>query len=399
MADEFRVMAPDRKVHGEEIVDLNCKTFGNYFEAHPIMRELILRSSHYSFEHSRIGVMDGKIVTHFGILDYQMRVGAATLRTGGVGGVATHPDYRKRGLMLKTGEACLAGLRAAGFDFSLLFGIENFYHRLGYSRAWAPADYVVTLDKLGGNGRGSAIRKGALSPTDALAKLYNRQYAGITGTAVRPTFRSWREGNKCELFSWKGRRGQVAGYVIVRDAGAKLEVMEAVGESEAVLGAVGQLAKRFACDEIRFLKMVERSALGHRLRRGDMRVEVQHRRNSGPLARVVHLPRVMGKMAGELSQRLIAAGLGEYRGKLGITDERDGAMIAIDGGRVRVSEESTGTKHRLVARGEISQLILGTQEPWETIEAAEMQLKGDAKFLVPAMFPAQRPMLGWMDHF
>jgi predicted acetyltransferase len=44
-----------------------------------------------------MGFIDGFIVTQIGILKREVDVGGQKLSVGGVGGVATHPDHRRRG--------------------------------------------------------------------------------------------------------------------------------------------------------------------------------------------------------------------------------------------------------------------------------------------------------------
>ena len=77
-----------------------------------------------------------RIISIVGVLKRRIRVGKITLDVGGIGGVATHPDYRQRGFS----SALLK--RAAEFmrdDLQVQFGLlvcdqekVNFYGRLGW---------------------------------------------------------------------------------------------------------------------------------------------------------------------------------------------------------------------------------------------------------------------------
>jgi len=64
-----------------------------------------ITESHYDWGTSRIGVVDGTSVTHFGVYDIAMRVGVTWLRTAGVQLVTTLADHRGRGLMTETVQA------------------------------------------------------------------------------------------------------------------------------------------------------------------------------------------------------------------------------------------------------------------------------------------------------
>jgi predicted acetyltransferase len=112
----LRVIAPDPHQHGNEVVELCAKTFGSYFDRRKDLRNWYLLNSHYDWKTSAIGLIDGQIVTHYGVWDYQMRIGSAVVRCGGIGSVATHGDFRKQGLMAQTIPASLQAMRRAGYD-------------------------------------------------------------------------------------------------------------------------------------------------------------------------------------------------------------------------------------------------------------------------------------------
>ncbi len=56
---------------------------------------------------------------------------------------------------------------------------------------------------------------------------------------------------------------------------------------------------------------------------------------------------------------------------------------------------------RNVIRGgrEIAQLLIGTEAPEEVMEAACMEVTGDAAELARVLFPAQQPQLSQLDRF
>jgi predicted acetyltransferase len=132
----LELFAPDPRLHGEELIDLIAKSFGSYFRMRDNCRKGYVLDSHYDWQASRIGLIDGRIVTHYGVWGYDMRIGAACVRVGGIGGVATHAGFRKRGLMAKTVAATIEAMSQVGYDMTVLFGIPDLYHRFGYVRAW-----------------------------------------------------------------------------------------------------------------------------------------------------------------------------------------------------------------------------------------------------------------------
>ena len=187
MTDNFVVMAPDPKRHAAAVLDLISKTFGGYFAFHQRSREVYVLHSHYDWASSRIGVVGEQVVSHFGVWDYQMRIGLARVRTGGIGAVSTHGDYRKHGYMDKTARDAVEAMRAAGYDMSVLFGIWNFYDRFGYTRAWSETIYKCQRGDLTKERPAHKLRRFVMSPREDVAELHNQWFATATGTAVRPT--------------------------------------------------------------------------------------------------------------------------------------------------------------------------------------------------------------------
>jgi predicted N-acetyltransferase YhbS len=135
---ELQITAPARENDVSGLIDLISKTFSvssGYWKGEQICRNGYLLNSNYDWNTSRIGKMGGEIVTHFGIWRLHVRVGCARVRVAGIGSVATHGNYRKRGFFRQTAKVALDALRGSDYDISLLFGIPNVYEQFGYRRA------------------------------------------------------------------------------------------------------------------------------------------------------------------------------------------------------------------------------------------------------------------------
>lgn len=105
-------------------------------------------------------VHEGKPVSQIGIFHDQLKMYDGTIRTGSIGGVCTHPDYRKQGLATRLMEHCTQQLVKEGARLMLISGDEGVYMRLrnvvqvkymyfsinseqGSQRSSAPNDFVV----------------------------------------------------------------------------------------------------------------------------------------------------------------------------------------------------------------------------------------------------------------
>lgn len=400
MQDELQLLAPSPVHHRAEMFDLIAKCFPHpdFYSFRARLREGYLDDSHYDWSVGRIGVLDGHIVTHYGVWDYQMRIGAARVRTAGIGVVATDGNCRGHGLMDKTARASIAAMRPAGYDFSLLFGISNFYHRFGYTRAWSDTSYFVPVSELPTEKPAGTITEFEPAPRADLAQLYNRAFAATTGTAVRPTYRAALNLRKeVTGFAWK-KAGVLAGYVFIAFSGQRAECHEAVGDAEQVLRVIGLLARQRHCTEVRFDPLPIHSDLARRLRQGSCRAETHYVRCGGAMIRTINLSQALSKMTGVLAERLASSPLKSWQGTLALANAEESAALQIARGRIKVCPGGRSV-HRLAAGDELSQFLLGTDAPAEIIARGQTRCRGAAAELAEVLFPAQHPILHAADRY
>jgi len=399
---EFSIIPPNPRAHSEPLADLCAKVFSDmgYYELMEDYRTVYLRNSHYDWAVSRVGVIGDRIVTHFGVWDYQMRIGTARVRVGGVGAVATDGEFRRRGYMAQAASASMEAMREAGYDFAILFGISDLYHRFGYVRAWPETDFRVRTGDLPEERPAGRLRRFTPRPRLDLAELYNRHYATVTGTAVRPTYPKGyplflrpRDG-----YLWADGRGRTAGYVLVTRHGSRLDCVECCGEAEQALRVLGVLARKWNCDNVQLETLPYFSDLAKLLRRGNCRVEARYHKCGGAMMQMLNLHRALSKMRGELSRRLRRSLLADWEGDLLIADPRGEVCLHLQRGKVTVAPPGR-TAHCVRGDGCIGQLLLGTDEPNEVVDAARMRLTGKARKLVEVLFPEQRPQLGTLDRY
>ncbi len=398
--EALTLVAPDPARHGEAVCDLVSKTFSGdgYFEVRRHCRNGYILNSHYDWKASRIGLIGERLVTHFGVWNITMRIGTARVRMAGIGGVSTDPEYRKRGFMARTARAAIEAMRECGYDVSVLFGIRDFYHRFGYVRAWSQCDYIVPageLPKERPSARLHTLKPGA---RDDLARLYNRENARFTGTAVKPTYtrRPWQPLVQGRF--WRDGRGRAAGYVVFRVREGRVECREACGDPEQVLRVLATVARQSACGEVRLEAMPHDSPLIRRVRWGNCRAETYHARCGGAMVACINLASTLEKMRGELQRRLRASHLASWRGNLVVADAREAVTLTINRSHVQVTP---GGRSRHMIRGgdHVAQLLVGTDDPAEIIRAARLRTTGDALAMAAVLFPNEHPVLGLPDHF
>jgi len=401
-ASPLEIIAPNREEHGEAICDqiARISPYHPYFPLLDACRGPYLLDGHYDWAASRIGLADGQIATHFGVWDFRMRIGRTRVRVAGIGGVGTLPAYRTRGWMRRTIDAALQAIRRRGYDLSLLFGIDDFYHRFGYVRAWPWIDVGVRLADLPREAPVHRPRRFTPRQRADLDALYNRRHACLTGTAVRPTYRRPWHPRQWIGYQWGPPDGSPAGYVFLsrRDGKADWACAEAVGDPEEVLRVLAQLGRRWRQTELGFPALHLASPLAVRLRRGTCRVAMAYRRSGGAMVRTVNLPRALSKVVPELARRLSHSPLADWRGGLLVDDGRDRVLLSIDRSAVTIAAPAR-SRHAIRGGDAVAQLLIGTDDPLETVEAFGVRLAGQARRLLPILFPAQQPQMNSYDTF
>ena len=79
-------------------------------------------------------VCDGRIRAVVGVFPLGWCVDDTQLRIAGIGGVCTHPEYRKRGLMQELMPHCVNEARSQGYHLSWLGGQRQRYAYFGYEK-------------------------------------------------------------------------------------------------------------------------------------------------------------------------------------------------------------------------------------------------------------------------
>ncbi len=396
---DLQLRAPDPRRDREALFDLIARCFPMPDHAARLahLREGYIDHSHYDWAASRIGLIGDRIVTHFGVWDYAMRIGRAQVRTGGIGVVCTDADYRGRNLMMQTVEAALQAMVDDGYDMSVLFGIRDFYHRFGYVAAWPEMVYTVRLEDLPAAKAPHGLRRGRYQPSQELAELYNRYAAGLTGTAVRPTYRRHSPRRPRQLHRW-GTGDAPEGYAVIEDGDEALICLDAAGEADAILAALARAARRSCHRSIRFRGLHERSALARRLHRLPGSATVYWAPSGGAMIAALNLRAILEKMRPELARRVKGSALARFQGRLTLQGGHQRATVALDGGRIAVADGPV-VNSRLRSASHLAQLLIGSRDGDEMLRQGDLQATGDGRILLPILFPAQQPRLAQPDQF
>lgn len=87
---------------------------------------------------------NGRIVSSANGCPIKVAVGKATIEIGGIGGVATHPEHRKKGYMARILDRIIEHHRAKGLAFSWLSGDRRRYAPWGFERISNTYRFTIT---------------------------------------------------------------------------------------------------------------------------------------------------------------------------------------------------------------------------------------------------------------
>ncbi|NOU62479.1 GNAT family N-acetyltransferase [Paenibacillus sp. LMG 31461] len=141
----------------------------------------------YSTDTTWIAVVDGVIAAAIQLFTFRIRFGSLELKLGGIGSVATLPDYRKRGLAQRILRRQSEFMKQNGYDLSLLnTNIQSFYEQVGWfsypKKVWsADAENMMQLD----NSTLYAIRRYEDTDLETIMALYEETNRDLYGSVIR----------------------------------------------------------------------------------------------------------------------------------------------------------------------------------------------------------------------
>jgi len=369
-----------------------------------LFRRQTEHDSTFRWRQARVVEVDGAVVGYLRIFDRRMWLRGARLRAAGIGSVATHPDYRRRGLATALLRDTLALLHRDGYHLSFL-GTEiaaPFYERLGWRIVRQPSHGAPAAEAAGLPERpGLTIRPFAPSDLAMVARIHARATRGRTGAVTR-SLRYWADHMSWIdddaggfLVATGGRRG-IAAFVRSRSErwASTLVVLDAhcregaEGDLAPLLGALG----RYAVGQ--GLKGIQASLPeGHpladafaRLPLAGVTTEVRF-----PLMmRVVDLPGLLRCLAPLLGERVPA-----MKAPVSLAFEEDGerTYLRIGADGARMARRPAGEVVP-VSPGEAVALLLGQKTARDVLAPADGPPSEGALSALEQLFPRQ-PLHLW----
>ena len=367
---------------------------GEYVEE---ISQTYIGNCHYDFDATRLVWKDGQLVHHWGVWGYPMRLGSIQLRVGGIGAVVTREEHRKQGLMAHAAEDSFKAMQALGYDLTILRG--RHYHKFGYRRAW---NYVTTRlqsDQIPTRQRQHPYQELGLEHIDAISALYNTEYAGFSGTAVRPTYRR-RDTEELGCKGWFDDQNKLIGYVraVPTEDKHTLQCLEAAGDVNQCLAVLGELFNQGEYQDLTFFTFPYHHPLVQQVRLGFCVVENRFFYHTGWLVKVINLHSTLKKMLPLFEERVKRSQFIDWSGELLLEGDQQSAVITLNKGQVSL-DKGGDIENIITAGAALGRLLIGSDEPREVICEEAIECQGLGEELARVLFPNMHPMLSHFDEY
>jgi N-acetylglutamate synthase-like GNAT family acetyltransferase len=236
-----------------------------------ILKEYPLVLGKKNMQNMRVIVNDGRVISHAGVYFQTLRSGKLAFRAGGIGSVATDPEFRGKGLASAVVEDCLRLMSEAGCHLAVLWTQRHsFYRRFGFELAGS--EYLYQLNS-------NSIRPADRRPP-RFAPYTPDYLPEIIRIHEREALRTERSPREYEVYFslpktktlLAVREGVVTAYAVMgKGEDFPNCVHEWGGSADDVLWLTQKMASERRDQEIIFLASAEENEMTNRLQRARAR--------------------------------------------------------------------------------------------------------------------------------
>lgn len=358
--------------------------------------------------HKRELLVDGECASRLWVVDHEIRLMGAHVSMGGIAGVRTEPEHRKKGYMRRLMSDTVDYMTERGYAVSMLFGIPDFYNKFGYLPA-LPEHHATIATR-------DAERACSDCPAGDVRPLTEEDYAFVVETSSaaarqRPaslvrtadSFRGFRRGSGWEVdtlaFIIEDGSGEPAGYFVLDDRSHVVRVTE-LGAPEGtafphLLCRFARLAVERRCGEIEvhlppdhpFVEYIQRFGCVSHLTRRRMGGGMMRILNQGPLFQVLRP---------DLEERLRRGPLAGRPVTLRIETDLDATKLGLN---LEATGEPVAASIRL-GQDVLTQLLVGYRSAADVLADPGADREGEAHAVTSALFDGRPcPYVWYADRF
>lgn len=400
-----------------ECVDLICLAFNE--KSRRRFENQFIGDSSFELEQARVCIVDGRIVSHVRVSDRPIHIGFAVVRMGGIGAVATLPDYRECGYSTALLWDAVRYMEREKYDVSMLFtGLKEHYGKIGWACFPQHHFSLQPADPASLNTPYSLRDFDEARDLEAIIDIYDKHNEGRTCAMARPR-QYWDDPHSRImgiLPAWVVERdGEVVAYH--RGTATHFsEVAHLPGHAESVAPICARAMRE--AQAISAAAQTESSPagpkseqhIGGHLPKSHPALEllaqwshrpVRHEEPENMMVRVIRLVPLMQKVAPVLERRLSQAGLLPRQRTICLREMGQAARIVIDGNHLHVEEGQTGDIVLEPGTRHFFKLLFGDRtftRLRELIPGADAVSPQDAA-LLDTLFPEQEAVYYDCDHF
>lgn len=356
-------------------------------------------------------LVDGDAASSLWVVDRSMQIGSAVVRMGGIAGVGTDSKHRNKGYARRVLENSTRWMAENGFDCAVLFGIQDFYDKVGYAVCLPECRFELATRDAEKAERRLAVRPFQPEDVPALRAIYEANNRNRTGIIVRdeatpwfPKGSGWSRRPAAFVFTDGSDIVAYASYDLTDGANA---IRDEVIVSEA--GAIGPEyfsdILRFAADraiELRVASIVfllaPGSLFGCCLTSFGAKQTLYYPRCSGGMGRIIRLRPFLEKTLPEWTRRAEAARDPAVGSALRLETDIGHAVLQWDGHEVSVADTSHTGAVVALPQYRLMQLAMGYVGAEEIAAFADVRAGGDLR-LFEVLFPRRLPYMWLADHF
>jgi len=346
-------------------------------------------------------------------LTYDMRIGPAVVKMGGIAGVGTKEEYRMRGYSRLVMEESTRYFTETGHDMAVLFGIPDFYHKFGYAPALAVTTLTINVqDALLTQTQKAqeiyTLRRLEEGDWPAVLDLYDENNRARTGTVLRPRnkWKGYPHGTSYEcgtqVFVITGESEEIKGHIAFDDVKDACRIGDLGYSTPAVFPTllrtmVEQAQQR---DVQHFeVKLPPDHPFVIFCRRCGGEVKTVYPRNSTGMARIIGLTSLFEKLTGLLMERLQASPFTAIQSALELQTDLGNITLAIKEGRAAIENSAIPTWRAMIPQRRLAQLVMGYRSVSDIALDEDVDIPAEAIPLLEVLFPFGNPWMAMPDWF
>jgi len=392
--------------------DLMAKVFvGNYYKNLALLQSLGEGYPGYLREHTRIALFNGEVAGALRITTDTIRIGEARLRSGGFGWVATHPDFRHKGVARELMADTLSYMHRQGYHVSMLFGIPNFYHRFGFATTLADYSTHIRVAELIAPPnpallpdvfKGYKVRKCKPGDIPTIQKIHETGDADTACSLLRIRMhytRRWERWQETRVLT--NTAGKVLGYYLPEEFQGNWQIREVGTTDQTSASALLYHLAQWAHDK--YLSILRISAPPfHPFIRYVTQFTSTHEtlniRNGEGMMAVLNLEETLESMLPEWESLLAASALNNAKVEVSIFVGRQAFHIRANRGVVDIGAGGAENKLSLSAQ-DLIHLLSGYRHLEDVLAQKRRILSPAAQEFLSVIFPKRAPYVWPFDRF